>query len=230
MKIEELKWDSNFFNRKIGSLFLTKIDKNITIDNNIPFDLLYVRSKKEHSVQIKNFHNSYSEVKVVFSKNISQITSGINHNISSLSKDKYEINTIYGLAYESGKVSRFNLDSGFKRENFKSLYQAWVDNSLNNKFADDVFVYKEQDSILGFVTYRIFDEYAVIGLIAVNPESQGKGIGHQLLQTVESLLVDKNITELRIPTQLKNTQACSFYTKQGYKIIETEYIKHYWRI
>jgi dTDP-4-amino-4,6-dideoxy-D-galactose acyltransferase len=35
---------------------------------------------------------------------------------------------------------------------------------------------------------------------------------------------------LRIPTQMQNKSACSFYTKLGYNIEEKKIIKHFWRI
>jgi dTDP-4-amino-4,6-dideoxy-D-galactose acyltransferase len=83
---------------------------------------------------------------------------------------------------------------------------------------------------LGFISYKIFGDYAIVGLIAVRPEHQGKGVGKKLLAAVENELSYKLIKELRIPTQLKNKQACGFYAKLGYKMIEQISIKHYWKI
>ncbi|MBL4663030.1 MAG: dTDP-4-amino-4,6-dideoxygalactose transaminase [Flavobacteriaceae bacterium] len=71
---------------------------------------------------------------------------------------------------------------------------------------------------------------ATIGLIAVNSSHQGKGIGGELINAVEVQLLDRGITTLRIPTQLKNEQACKFYKKLGYSPIEKTDIKHYWRV
>ena len=137
---------------------------------------------------------------------------------------------IYKLAFESGKFSRFKLDNNFQQNEFEALYKIWVDNSFSKEIADEILVYKEQSAILGFITYKIIENYAIIGLLGVCYEQQGKGIGRKLLEAVENVLSDKQIKELRIPTQLQNEQACGFYTKLGYNIIEETTIKHYWKL
>ena len=77
--------------------------------------------------------------------------------------------------------------------------------------------------------YKVTNNYATIGLIAVSPNHQGKGIGKQLIDKVENELFKKNINELRIPTQEENIQACFFYEKLGYKKLEVININHYWK-
>jgi dTDP-4-amino-4,6-dideoxy-D-galactose acyltransferase len=134
------------------------------------------------------------------------------------------------LAFESGKFSRFKLDNNFKQHEFEALYKTWVDNSFSKEFADAILVCKEKNIILGFITYKIIEDNAIIGLLGVCDKHQGKGIGRALLVEVENELSNKQIKELRIPTQLQNKQACGFYTKLGYNIIEKTIVKHYWRI
>ena len=76
----------------------------------------------------------------------------------------------------------------------------------------------------------ISEDFATIGLIAVSPLCQGNGIGKKLINAVEIELVRCQIRELRIPTQFQNKNACEFYVKLGYEIIEKKIIKHYWRV
>ena len=82
---------------------------------------------------------------------------------------------------------------------------------------------------MGFVSYKINQDNATIGLIAVCPNNQGKKIGSKLLKYVEQQLVAINIKKLFIPTQQANETACSFYKKHGYQIHEKVQIKHYWK-
>lgn len=227
MIIKYLDWDSSFFNKKIGLLDLSNDCKFSEIQND--YDLMYVISNEEIAVDIPNFKQSYSENKIVFSKKIVQNRESADSNIFS------ELNgspkkEIYDLAFESGKFSRFNLDLNFEKSEFQKLYKKWVDNSYTKEFADGVLIYKEQNTILGFVTYKVWDGYAAIGLIAVCPKHQGKGIGKKLIQSVENELANIGVDELRIPTQLQNEMACLFYTKLGYKIIENKILKHYWKL
>jgi dTDP-4-amino-4,6-dideoxy-D-galactose acyltransferase len=193
------------------------------------YDLIYLFSDEEFDLKIPNFENSFSETKVVFIKNTEtyQQTSKLILKVDEVSVTKEQL---YLLAYESGKNSRFLLDNKFNENLFKNLYQTWIDNSINKKFADDILVYFEENKLKGFVSYKINNDNASVGLIAVNSDYQGKGIGAKLLNYLENLLFEKGVHQLTIPTQLDNIQACNFYQKQGYSIKNKTSIKHYWKI
>lgn len=227
MAIKYLEWDSSFFNKKVGVLDLSQDPNYLDVEND--YDLIYVTSDKETAVNLKNYKQTYSETKVVFSKMVGKENKLEDKTIVSVlnSLPKEEI---YELAFESGKMSRFNLDVNFTNSEFKQLYKKWVDNSYSKDFADEVLVFQNFNESIGFVAYKIFEKYATIGLIAVSPSHQGKGIGRKLLEAVENNLVPLGIKELRIPTQLQNASACNFYTKMGYTIIEEKVIKHYWKL
>jgi ribosomal protein S18 acetylase RimI-like enzyme len=225
--IKLLEWDSSFFNRRIGLLDLNSGFPNFEDLND--WDLVYIMSDEDFTLDINKFNRTYCETKVVFSKMIIESKEPIDENISVAKKNENK-KQIYNLALESGKFSRFNLDKNFKRAEFKKLYYKWVDNSFNKEFADAVLVYKFENEIIGFVTYKVLDDFATIGLIAISPLYQGKGVGRKLINAVEMELVNRQIGELRIPTQFQNEIACEFYMKLGYKIIKKKIINHYWKI
>ena len=227
MEIKPLDWDSNFFNKKIGLLDLSKDCDFSEIQND--FDLIYVLSDKDIAIEIPNYKPSYSENKIVFLFFLFQKNESTYVTIFSELEDSPR-KEIYELAFESGKFSRFKLDTNFHQTEFEKLYKKWVDNSFNKDYADAVMVYKEQNKVMGFVTYKVWDTYATIGLIAVCSKHQGRGIGKKLIEYVENELANCGIDELRIPTQLQNEMACLFYTKMGYKIIENKILKHYWKL
>lgn len=225
--IKLLEWDSSFFNRRIGLLNLNSGSPNFEDLND--WDLVYVMSDEDFALDINKFKKTYTETKVIFSKMIIENNAPIDENISIARKNDSK-KQIYNLALESGKFSRFNLDKNFKRSEFKKLYYKWVDNSFNKEFADAVLVYKFENEIIGFVTYKILYDFATIGLIAISPLYQGKGIGRKLINAVEIELVNRQIGELRIATQFQNEIACEFYTNLGYQIIENKIVNHYWKI
>lgn len=225
--IKFLKWDSSFFNKRIGLLALD-IDC-YTLDHANEYDLLYVISESNSLISISDFEVSFIETKVVFNKVNLKPTILTDINITKVSNVFNDKKQIYDLAFESGKWSRFNLDSKFNKSEFIKLYTTWVDKSFNKEFADAILVYKLKDDIIGFVTYKVFDKYAIIGLIAVSSEFQGKGIGRKLIHAVESELFNIHVDELRIPTQLQNETACAFYKKIGYEVIQRKIISHYWK-
>lgn len=210
-----MSWDSDFFGKKIARLNGPADGENLS-----EYDLIYANSPLDSP----DFELTFSETRVVFSKQLSARQGEYPEIIPVTTAG-----LLYELAFESGKYSRFNLDPGFGRDAFGRLYRAWVDNSVNGKFADEVLGFSENGQILGFVTYDKKDNYAQIGLIAVDPSAQGKGIGKKLLETVENRLLASGITELRIPTQLENVPACRFYEKQGYAILESSQVLHFWK-
>ncbi|AWA29259.1 hypothetical protein HYN48_03680 [Flavobacterium magnum] len=222
--IQRLDWDSDFFGFRIGEVFYQE-----DLDETPDYDLLYVKGSNEFNARITGFEEGFSELKLVFSKDI-PVRNREARPVFPIDQIVYDIDEIYNLAYESGKFSRFYLDKHFNSGKFGELYRKWVDNSISKAIADDVLVYVEENEISGFVTYKTAGDSATIGLIAVSPNHQGKGIGGKLLQSVEDRLAEQNIKKLRIPTQQENQPACHFYTKQGYEICERTFIKHYWAV
>jgi len=223
---KRLEWDSTFFKKEVGELILTEDYNNNHIAQN--FDVIYVNSNVEIDVNLENYKQTLSQIKVMFSKNL-KASSTINSNcISSVLNTNFQIEKLKHLAFESGKYSRFLLDSCFDNIKFEQLYEKWIYNSFYENYADDILIYKEKEQVLGFVTYKKEITFARIGLIAVSPNQQGKGIGSKLIKAVEKQLIKDGIFILEIPTQLDNKGACNFYQKLGYSITKKEHIKHFW--
>ncbi len=227
--VKLLKWDSTFFLKKIGLLDIKNNCQNIEYMNLDDWDLIYLVSDEDFNLDTEKFNKTYSETKIVFSKRMVPVNDEIDKNIS-VAVNNTSKKQIYALALESGKFSRFNLDPKFTRTDFEKLYYMWVDNSFHQDFANAVLIYKLENEIVGFITYKISECFATIGLIAVSPICQGNGIGRKLITAVEIELLRLHIGELRIPTQLQNEKACEFYMKLGYEIIDKKIIKHYWKV
>ena len=224
MGIRRLNWDSDFFGFEIG-----EIDIDAEFSNAACFDLLIIRQILNKIIKIENFENTFQETKVVFSKILNSNTSnGFDNSVVDFDKIPAKNASFYPLAFESGKYSRFKLDTKLNHK-FEMLYSKWIDNSLNKQFADKIFYLEEQNEIIGFITFKKVKNFATVGLLAVAQDQQGKGIGRKLLSKVEKYCISQNILELRIPTQKENLPACYFYSKMGYEIIEEIIIKHYWK-
>lgn len=224
---EYLEWDSKFFGKRIGRLDLRhETSPKIDVSD---LDLLYVYSEEDGLFELKGFTCSYAEVKVVFSKTNFESHSKSMGNVVSVFNSELKPEDIYELAFDSGHESRFRKDPNFEESEFKAMYRKWIDNSFSKSMADDLLICFDEGVLKGFVSYKVRDDHAVIGLIAVDERSKGHGIGAQLIQAVEDIMVQQNIAELRIPTQLGNDGAMRFYSALGYKEIERIQLKHYWK-
>lgn len=228
MTIKPLKWDSDFFKKKIGELYIDK--KNHDVSNFSPFELIYVKSNYDIPFKTEGYIKTFVENKLIFAKTKLKSTYKKHKTIKSFFDLEVDVEQLYELAFESGKYSRYKLDNYFSDSEFTRLYKQWIDNSINKKFADDILVYSENEEVCGFLTYKINEKIARVGLLGVSTKKQGKGIGTKLLQTLEAKLHKQGIKKLRIPTQNINKQACDFYTKLGYSIEERIFIKHFWKL
>ncbi len=224
--IKKKQWDSDFFNLNVGEIDFKECDSSLNYSD---YNLLYVISSVDFDLKLDRFENSFSEQKIKFYKELKEAQQ-LSENVFSCEETVYDIKDVYQLAFESGKHSRFLLDKKFSPEKFKELYQLWIDNSISKNFADDVLLYKYEGKTTGLLTYKTIGKEAFVGLIAVSAEHQGKGIGGNMLEHLETVLYAKGIYNLTIPTQDQNQQACYFYNKIGYSISEKTYIKHYWKI
>ncbi|MEO6994135.1 MAG: GNAT family N-acetyltransferase [Lacunisphaera sp.] len=233
MSLTQLDWDSDFFRLKIGKIDLQGLDLNgldqeICNARNRGYSLLYLFGSLDNRLhpdwQNENGCNLV-DTKVTYEK------FGLRPKITLpgiLSHETDKIEQLYELAYESGKYSRFKLDHRFGSESFKSLYRAWVDNSVSRMIADHILVYKEGHSVCGFCTVRRSNDKATIGLIAVSPQHQGRGIGRNLCEAVEAWSVQHGCQKITVATQMANEGACRFYEKMGMAIVESMDIYHLW--
>ncbi len=224
MSIKRLDWDSNFFGYEVG-----EIGKDSDFSESENYHLIVLKQKREEEIEIEGFIKSFQETKVVFNKKLEKNSLKLFKNsIIDFDDEVIDKEFLYSLAFESGKFSRFRLDSNFPKHKFELLYTKWVDNSINKQFADKIFYVKEIDDIVGFVTLKNNNKFSTIGLIAVSENYQGRGLGKKLLLRVEEYCISQNIFEVKIPTQKENKAACHFYNKMGYNINEELIIKHYW--
>lgn len=227
MKVNFLQWDSDFFKKKICDITINQEEKNINLTED--YDLIVVKQLSDFDIDLNGFDLSFKETKVNFIKQLGIHDQPDSEIIKDSDDSEKDEDFFKELAYESGKKSRFLLDEKFGEVKFKELYDIWVINSLNKKFALKIFYIEDNGKAIGFVTLQKYDHLGKIGLIATHPDFQGKGFGKKLLQKAENFCIKNGITHMEIPTQKENIQACSFYKKQGYEIKDEIIIKHYWK-
>ncbi|MBT0549776.1 GNAT family N-acetyltransferase [Riemerella anatipestifer] len=231
MKAKLLEWDTDFFGVNVGAIDDDN-DKNDLLELSF-FDVLVIKQKRDISLDIEGFQKTFQETKVIFEKKLEEGKEVQATQIKIFDTDETNVGweSFRKLAYESGKMSRFRLDSRFGVHKFQELYDQWIINSLNKKFAIKTFyVVDGKDVPIAFVTLqRGRGTIGKIGLIATCPDYQGKGIGKKMLQKVERYCQENNISTLEIPTQEENSQACAFYAKMDYVVKERQVIKHYWK-
>jgi len=221
-KIQYLEWDTNFFGFKIGKL-ITNRNINLNALQNTSYKLIYIYSNT-------NLNNIMPiDTKVIFKKNINQLNIYNLESIEEFDVMKHSYTELLDLVYLSGIHSRFKIDNKFSDIDFKRLYQKWIDESINKNIAFSVLIKTIKKEIAGFITLEIANEKtSKIGLIAVSPKFQGKGIATQLIKKAETVSKEEGFIELQVATQLINKPAINLYKKNGFKMHSVTNIYHLW--
>lgn len=233
MKIEKLKWDTDFFGFQIGrsevsDFQIDKFEDLLKSSREEGLKLIYVYPLDQVSI------NSFVKLNIplvatnlIFEKS-NFIKTKSKPNLKSFSEDD-SFKEIEELAFLSGEFSRFKKDINFINNEFNFLYTEWIKKAINKEIANEVIVYKYNNKICGFISYKINHlNNLIIGLIAVKTSEQGHGIGKSIMQYIETIAVDKGIRKVIVSTQLENVKAVAFYKSCGYKLLEKQEIFHIW--
>lgn len=146
-----------------------------------------------------------------------------NHHI----KIENNAEMLYELAYQAGIHSRYRTDPHISEDTFKRLYRIWIDNSINEGFADHVMACIEHEKAIGLITARKKYNELSIGLFATDHEYRGKGIGSKLIQEIINIAATENL-QVEVTTQADNPKACKFYEGKGFQAKKEEYVYHVW--
>lgn len=234
---ENLIWDSNFFNLRIGRLiieencaFNSKEFSDYALNN---YDLVYVVSMSKPLPQKKVIETNlnFMDTIILMSKNLQEVNLiKTKYNLrTDLNKD--EIENCYGIAEQISRVSRFNKEPLIGPTKTKLLYKKWVDNALNKTHSDGIFIFKTGHVISGMNIIKT-DNIGKIGacsIIGVEKSIKGNGIGRNLWEQAFSYWTSLgDIRKCIVPFSLHNIKSFNFHLRLGFNMIEEiRYIYHY---
>lgn len=229
-----LDWDSNFFDFAVA-----KIENNILTDNNYiklleelfeeDIQLAYYSSKIPFVNQIDNLlYDIFPIIKSIPIVKQLNKASKINNKIS-LYTEEYPEEDLIRLAQLAGKQGRFGKDPNIPESKCDELFKIWIINSVNKKFADEVYVYREDSKIVGFSTIKIVDGVGYAPLFAVDRNYEGKGIAFALMNAMEHILFENKCLKVLSDTQEMNKKAMKIYERYGFEFNPPEYVYHLWK-
>ena len=231
MKPEQLVWDSNFFNCKVGRLII-KQGELISDDILTDFDLVYLIIENEISpAQKKYFQDKafFADEKLTYQKKIKTLIN-CGNNIFSWPVDKEINDELRQIGMASGEFSRFKIDPSIPKEKFVELYTTWIINSATRTIAEELYFFEEDNQIAGLITLCIKNNKANIGILSVHEKFRGKHIASQLVNAAEYWTKNlKGFDLIQVVTQAANSAACRFYEKCGFTIQKREYVFHWWK-
>ena len=128
------------------------------------------------------------------------------------------------IAGRAFACDRFHGDPAIADQAADRLKAAWARNDCAGR-ADATMVARDGGRIVGFNACLLSDARAVIDLIAVAPDAQGRGWGRKL---VEGALVHhaSKATEMRVGTQSRNLASLALYQACGFKVAQSALTLH----
>jgi dTDP-4-amino-4,6-dideoxy-D-galactose acyltransferase len=234
-KISLLDWDSEFFGYNVaqvrfnqaGYTELLNLLKEIK-DKKIRLTYFFVSPDNiDLNRTIADTGAVLVDQKVLFEKTTHKNTVK-NSNIIEY-KDTQPNEKLIELGLQAGAYSRFLTDKNFHNNEFEKLYKQWIVNSVNRTIAWSIPVAMSGSAIVGLITLGKKDNYADIGLIAVDKKYEGRGIGSDLIRFAENRAYEMNYSGIKVVTQLQNTRACRLYEKCNFTVENVTNIYHFWQ-
>ncbi|WP_161973697.1 GNAT family N-acetyltransferase [Hwanghaeella grinnelliae] len=122
------------------------------------------------------------------------------------------------VAVEALRWDRFHADPRIDDQAADALKAEWIENDLRGR-ADRVFVAEVDGAVAGFCAMLLRADLAVIDLIAVAPDKQGKGIGRALVAAAVDHYREQ-MTAMLVGTQAGNPASVSFYKSMGFQEVK----------
>ena len=235
MIIEPLNWDTDFFNLKIGKIeILNRKDfkkLNLLDEETASFDLVYLFSY-DGPISIETLSPYKIDLTdIMLTMSMPMKTHKVDHSIEFKTQlTDIELKECYHIASQIAEFSRFYKEPLIGPEKTIQLYHKWIDNALNQKFSDGIFVYKKHDRIIGLHIIKTdeINGHGIFTLTGVDKEFHGLGIGKKLWENSYSYWQENfKLSKIKSPFSLNNQGSFNFHLKMGFNNIDSvKYIYH----
>jgi dTDP-4-amino-4,6-dideoxy-D-galactose acyltransferase len=234
LTIEELKWDSAFFGRKIGALKapfddLSALRNILKKAKKVGFAYLTCRLPAQDAVLIRLLEsNGFYLTDIGVTLETATRRYFQQRQQSRPAKERaiktaglQDIPAMQKYITSLFPESRFYHDPFFSKEDADRLYRAWIENSVRGEAADIVFHMPGT----GFISCRKAGKNSgQIVLVGVKKSFRGKGYGTALIGEAMEWLRRERCLTVTVRTQLKNVQALNFYIHLGFFVREFDVV------
>ena len=228
-----LKWDSDFFGKKIARITVktdcttNELDQIINKFFQKDYDCGYlvIPSETDNLVDYcLSKHYFLADKKAVLKKESKTF------KIKRLFEVKTQVSTdklgkLRELSHQIAETSRFFKDPNFRPYAFK-LYETWISESIKKNKCFFIF---ESGIPIGLITLKVIDNNPYIDLFGVDKLYRKRGIGTMLLEIADTWAKDNGYNNIFVTTQADNNIAFLVYKKHGFRPEKMTRIFHIWR-
>lgn len=127
------------------------------------------------------------------------------------------------IAGSAFRYSRFHLDPRVGLELAHHVKREWIANYVKRVRGDTLLVARDQGRIVGFLAPIVAHGTAVIDLVAVATDANGRGVGSALCAAFANRY--RGMPRI-VGTQIANVPSIRLYTKLGFVFSKSAYVLH----
>jgi len=229
-----LKWDSNFFGRRIARVVPTRLTAQSASQirswcDSESIDCLYFLADSDHAETVTLaeqacFHLVDVRVTLAIKLEGWAATGPIQDCVRCFRAE--DLPALRAIAKVSHRDSRFYYDQNLPHSRCDALYEAWIENSTRG-YAQQVLVAEVGSQPVGYISCHLAST-GQIGLFAVAENAQGLGLGQQLVFAAFRWFLARNVHEVTVVTQGRNIRGQRLYQKCGFSTRSVQFWYHYW--
>jgi len=231
-----LEWDSNFFGKRIGRARVNRLDQAAAAEirswcraNEI--DCLYFLADSADPATTRlaeNMHFRLVDIRLTLEQNAGP-RGASGPSLSRIrSVNEQDVPALRRIAKTSHRDSRFYYDGHFPAETCDEMFGIWIEKSCRGS-AQNVFVAEDEGKPVGYITCHLDSpQTGQIGLISVQNDTQGKGLGRELVCQAMRWFGEQDVKTVRVVTQGRNTRAQRLYQRCGFVTRSVELWYHGW--
>lgn len=136
-----------------------------------------------------------------------------------------QFEAVQDIAGSCFRWSRFHLDPLMPKELADRVKRRWIENYCLGVRGAALYAAELDGVTAGFLAVLTTPTAAVIDLVGVANDAQGKGVGTALTRHFVDEWKDR-IPELRVGTQVANIRSMRLYERAGFSIVESAYVLH----
>lgn len=229
-----LEWDSEFFGARIASLApgpltesgLTRVVEWCRAQR---VECLYALSNSEDPASVRLLEDAGGrvvDVRMSFERVLREAPAG--PAAPARACREADIPALRELASRSHTQSRFWADEHFARERCAELYATWIEKSCRG-WADHVLVADLEGRPAGYLSCHLrANGRGEIGIVAVAPFAQGRGLGGLLLDSALAWFGERGCERVSVVTQGRNALAQRLYQSRGFLTANVQVWHHLW--
>jgi dTDP-4-amino-4,6-dideoxy-D-galactose acyltransferase len=229
----KLEWDSAFFGFPIARLQTDSLNRwqaesalAWCCEQGIRCLYLLVNAADQHAIQVAESYGFHLvDIRMTFEV---RPVPPASYHPGIRAANPSDIPALRRIAAQCHHDTRFYADPGFPRALCDELYATWIEKSCQG-YADCVLVAEAGARTAGYAALHLPPGGpGSIGLIAVDQDYRGCGLGRKLVESALARFSERNMPSAEVVTQGRNLVSQRLYQTCGFRVCAVQLWFHRW--